>query len=343
MSAYRKIAKVLSSTLVNLVLVGALVSVSTECKSEITNLEYVQQCQAAGVDIPGTLSCQAGTEITLTASTCNDEGEILSQEVLTPRGFRSDPKQCDHPSLVQRLSPIAGCIPGDRFVWKKLSNGTLCAMVCRRTMLLGALDEFTDISLICHQPKNGATCFFNSNVDVIFGKGYRGDQILPPGHPKQTVWKEPEGLNESRCIDCHDKSPFLITPNLKQLKGTIYKDYQPGGKYWVVGDKKPFAAAVWKNRYVLDEPNACTTCHDIGSGIHGGCGHLRDVATGRSSYLSPTQCGFEKGFMPPKHFGNVGEFEKDIQRIEQCCRDFNDEGLLKPEGLCRWKKLESFL
>ncbi len=314
---------------------------------ELSNQDYVDQCEAAGVVIPQKLSCADAEELPVFRSTCEAGNKtkriqitMENFELLVPNG------ECDHPALVQRNNPRVGCLPGARISWtESKQNATVCSIVCRRTNNSTPLGYFQDVSLICHNPKNGATCFFNSKVESLEGeataglKSHSGENIPSPKETNNQFWMKPRELEIATCTHCHDHSPFLTTPNLgafgERMRARLSE--LSTGRYTVIGSELPFSSPLWKNRYVLAEPNSCTSCHEIGAGKWGSCGYLRDTAVGQNSNLPQTTCNLQQGWMPPPKFhGNKLELLKDITRIRNCCRDFDQHGQLKKHPDCLW-------
>lgn len=316
----------------------------------LSQVEYVKQCESQGIVIPETFDCNAGEELPVYRSQCDDKGAVVEKLQITVENnnalnFRGD---CDSPALVQQYNPQVACLPGARIQLITQPQGnSVCALVCRRTNNLTPIGRFQDMSLLCHNPDNGATCFFNSKVELIPPANpveiysHAGSHILKPGANADTVWMQPKELDAATCTRCHDKSPFLITPNLGKFGKTLREKSKtsPFGKYFVVGDALPFTHPVWKKRLVLDSPtNRCTSCHRMGTGSFGGCGHLRDSAVGKNSVLPKTSCGYERGWMPPQGHGALSTYQKDIAEIIACCRDWDGEGN-QVSNHCKWKEI----
>lgn len=324
--------------------VSFIVVLSSVLASASPLSSYVNECEKAGIAIPDSVDCTKGEELPVFKSSCDNEGNILSHTRITPENFESQINygQCDSPALVQKGNLRVGCMPGARIQLLPDTKGeSVCAVICRRTHAGAPQNTFQDVSMICHRPETGATCFFNSKVDLQSKKIQKISHLPRPGSKEDKVWMAPNELNQARCVNCHDSQPFLVTPNLGDFGKTLRKRAETPlkGNYFVVGTSAPFNEPRWKNRLHLNETNRCTRCHRIGSGSDGGCGYLREAAVGKNPNQPPHSCGYHKGWMPPKGHGSLDKYQEDLKHIRECCEDITADGELKPSHKCQWEKI----
>lgn len=140
-------------------------------------------------------------------------------------------------------------------------------------------DKVSDIALIGHHRRTGATAFFQY---------YRpNDPIKVPRIPSPFgaegpgFWKDVPWIADIDCAQCHGADPFVHSPYITQAKADyrLNQPYpepivpaNPLGPLWYIdatitganGDKTSLFAPWEKNLFHLDAPsNTCTTCHRI--------------------------------------------------------------------------------
>ena len=317
--------------------------------------QYVQDCESQGISVPEELNCDSGTELQVFKTVTDPKTGAAKKIPITDANFDSvvGDGTCDAPALVQQYNPSVGCMPGAKVqIIKPKKDDAVCAFICRRTDLRTPKGFFQDLSLICHNPRNGATCFFNSKVNLDQNQAkplaHSGVRIPKPGSsPGAKTWMEPKELTVSACASCHDASPFIVTPNLGGFGETLRaaSGTDVFGKYFVVSKGAPFDQPIWSQRMFLNESNSCASCHRIGSGVNGGCGYLRNAAVGQVKEFQPISEFFRKGFMPPEGHDALKDYEADLKRIALCCDDFDKAGRLKQPQThqCSWQPIASGL
>lgn len=298
--------------------------------------EYVQECTAAGIWVPESVSCDEGADLPVWRTTATGRQRVT---FATAR----EPLPCDNPALVQQRNPETECLPGARLhVMDSPASGSFCVLVCRKTDLDLPLDQFQDIGLICHKPSSGATCFFNSRVAHLHPSqdkrrfSYAGRNLPGPASKSQTLWMEPmEMERESRCVDCHDADPLIITPNLGRPGDDLRRitATSPHGPYRIVGSRPPFNSQAWQDRRALRDDGPCTECHAIGKGPSGGCGYLFEQAIGDHG----RSMGYElDAWMPPTFLDTREAYHRDAERIRRCCQALRS-GKSINDGRCQWR------
>lgn len=140
-------------------------------------------------------------------------------------------------------------------------------------------DKVSDIALIGHHRRTGATAFFQY---------YRPDNPIrvpripsPFGADGPGFWKDVPWIADIDCGQCHGADPFVHSPYITQAKSDyrLNQPYpepivpaNPRGPFWYIdatitgenGDKTSLFAPWEKNLFHLDAPgNTCTSCHRI--------------------------------------------------------------------------------
>lgn len=306
--------------------------------------EYVAECNREELDIPDNLSCADGEELPVWQTLKNNRKVQVTLENYDQLS-KSVGISCDSPALVQRGNPQTECIPGARVqIIRKPKAENFCVMICRKTDLSLPHNEFQDIGLICHNPKSGSTCFFNSKVAVLHPNepakkfSYPEKNIPGPASRNNSMWMEPKVLDTAaRCVSCHDADPFIISPNLGAF-GKKFRERTNSSvddPYKIVGTKKPFINQEWKERLFLNESIQCTSCHRIATSVDGGCGYLRDEALGHSASLFHSRIA-KQPWMPPGH----EELDaKDVERLHDCCNQ-HLSGIAPSNGQCQWSPIK---
>lgn len=247
-------------------------------------------------------------------------------------GAGSSPVSCDRPSWLVEDA----CVPGTRVghLASTSADGSPepdvdWIFICRRLEPRPDDDPvFENLGLIGHDRATGATCFFQGpdGVPTDMRRVPPPDEhpaTTPPGAPRaDEFWSATEAvvLQQNRCLDCHDSSPWIHSPFIDQVDvvpvsalGTPYVDLDSGSS------PPTFAPA----------GNPCTTCHRMGMGAS--CTEYIGYATG----VPPTLAS-EHGrtwpashSMPPEpvssrqeHVANFGPW---IAQLIDCCEGRRDE------------------
>ncbi|MBC7533358.1 MAG: RICIN domain-containing protein [Oligoflexus sp.] len=219
--------------------------------SQTATNKYAQECaRAIGGDIPK-FRC--------------DEGEIIT--INTSNTSNASDTECENPAYLSSVGSKA-CIKKSRF--QKLtpinirqgfnSNDIEIRLLCRHYELpsSNAVDTlFDDIAIIATNIKNGATCFFQSDVGP--NADHDGNNVLPPSDPNHNLFKGGAG----GCVGCHAIRPFIETPYLASVspanKIRNIMDF-PKDKYWFPGEPN---LVIYRS--LIPGQETCTRCHNIAS------------------------------------------------------------------------------
>ena len=217
-------------------------------------LAYAEECAEALGPVPG-FDCSEGVVVPITVD-----------------GLPVDTDQpgsnCDAPSIVEgdcnagtRVGRIEGTTssgtPNDEVVW---------AYLCRK------YDGI--VQLIGHNTESGATCFFESNWDVVdrseslsLEEGLVVGSIPAPSDPEYAaVWKPPAEVAIQACWSCHLADPYVHTPYVDGAR--LPEDpSQPvipevGGidsSYFLVGDVYEDTEDYLRTLHI--DGNGCVSCH----------------------------------------------------------------------------------
>ena len=198
-----------------------------------------------------------------------------------------DELQCgDTPPLVTYLADVSGAeaelVPIDDDA-ETCANPSLLTGSCRQGSKLGQLEHgdvmfkwicrdpyddgtgivYTDMGLIGHNTRTGATCYWDDIDNVTHDDDMPPLDLMTASDEELArflaVFYHTEG---ETCVGCHDHDPFIYTPYL-QSTGWV-TDLHPKGPYAVVGldgARRPTG----NKHLVSPEVTACTQCHRIGS------------------------------------------------------------------------------
>ena len=138
-----------------------------------------------------------------------------------------NPLTCDRPAMLlyetsEGSKPVFGqCSPYSRVL--DLSDGDKqISAFCRRKYLRDPQSPMYDeVDIILHSVKNGATCWFHSELTQDpEGRGFDSSRVPPPNEvtpPKGQVaaadyWWSPAKTATKQCGSCHDADPFMYSP-----------------------------------------------------------------------------------------------------------------------------------
>lgn len=214
---------------------------------------YAQKCdEAIGVTVPD-FNCDSGT--------------------LVPTTHFANGK-CDRPNVLNST-----CDPGSRF--QVLANNADAYVVahCRKKGHEEFDGLYSDIAVIQHNRKNGATCFYQSPAPQRLGN-LDGRVKAPSKGTSAWPWHTPAETAEIGCAGCHDNGPLIRSPYLTQITGpnklpgagdSLFNRNEP---YFFVGED--FAS--WKAYKVEVAGNTCNGCHRMGvNNVLSGMGTALDL------------------------------------------------------------------
>jgi len=170
---------------------------------------------------------------------------------------------CDKPSALGY-----SCDLGSSFQVLARSSDAIAVANCRQEVHIGD-DKFADIAVIQYNRKNGAVCFYQSDLLTPPAGGVDGSWVSAPSDPNGSFpWMEPHDTHEGNCTGCHDTGGLIRSPYLKQTGllpawGEGY-DNNIGNKLTYVGNdfKDDRSFTVSANSAMTDDPAYnCGECH----------------------------------------------------------------------------------
>lgn len=174
-----------------------------ECDENLPSdslVEYARKCkEATGVDVPQ-FNCDNGTPV---------PENHMTPGAVYPNG------NCDAPNVLNKV-----CDPGSKFQVLVQTNDATVVAHCRKK---GGGAFYGDVAVIQYNQRNGATCFYQSQV--------QGPEQSPPNSPTLPAlvsapsnsagtfpWQAPRDTAATKCVRCHDNGPFVRSPYLAQLR-----------------------------------------------------------------------------------------------------------------------------
>ena len=142
--------------------------------------DYITHCEAKGVEIPPAqdMDCAKGIEIPVYKTVCRpgqppQKIEVNAKNYTQLEKEFGTPLTCDNPSEAKVIGPKMRCIPGARLLvlGGKREKNSVCVLSCRKLRLDSSpseLNQFDDMSMICHNVKVGSTCFFAVDENASF-------------------------------------------------------------------------------------------------------------------------------------------------------------------------------
>ena len=269
---------------------GPLGAIGVLHQSLQDRIEYARMCDEV-------IRTSNNVPITVPSFDCENGTRVPDPGIAGPGGGgRLDhlphKNTCDFPNQLNRE-----CDPGSKFTTLFDTPDGFVVAHCRKKKWIPYMDgmgntrhngdnmieddgRFSDIAVIQHSRINGATCFYQSPVDV---------SILPPENPANPghylvpapsqdngaspFWNAPNAT--TFCVNCHDSGPIIRSQYLAQLNGMVgnhvpdqlnFHDLTPnatnkaGAPYWFPGPDNA------KNHVyaVRNDTAECTTCHRLG-------------------------------------------------------------------------------
>lgn len=244
-----------------LCLIVALI-LSAPVLAQSSTERYAAECRALVGPLPP-FSCADGVPVPVT---------VNGQPVSDPMPQMT----CDRPGLLDNGPGSDGqCVPGSRIL--NLSTETMQVSVMCRQKVIRAPDSmaFDEVDVIAHNPATGATCWFHATGS----RDAPVDGAVVPS-PTEAVddsyWHAPETTASAGCGNCHDNDPFMYSPFVGQVWGSV--PAAPFGRYFHVGG--PFGFDQWPVETFALRDNTCLGCHRIGTAET--CSSLTRLMTGRT-------------------------------------------------------------
>lgn len=276
--------------------------------------DYAKACASAiGGDIPA-FSCNAG-------------------EIITIKGNPRDDKTCDNPAHLP-IGSEGPCIEGSYFqklIPTNLRPGVSAddieiRLLCRHYKRSSDLTSyFDDIAIIATNRKNGATCFFQSDIN----QDLNGNNHVAPSDENHSLFTS-SGIGASGCVGCHSIRPFIETPFLASVspahKIRNIADFNRNA-YWFPNypDTKIYKSSVNNN---------CTTCHNIASDQRGG---MNTSLVHQSIGMEPNpNVGLMKPFMLSPFGGSAVVANQALQPHIDCLNSSNCGIDISSEGYNNW-------
>ncbi|AYG69318.1 MULTISPECIES: hypothetical protein [unclassified Rhizobium] len=225
---------------------------------------YGAECRKQVGDIPE-FSCSDGVPVPITV----DGKSVPATKNMT----------CDRPALLPNGAESDGqCVPNSRIL--SLSTKTMqIAVMCRQKIIRPADKmEFDEIDIVAHNPKTGATCWFQAEGKP--NQPVSGEKVpSPTSQPSNEFWNTPETTLSNGCGTCHDNDPFMFSPFVGQVWN--HMPVNPFGPYYHVDLPSPhrIGFSSWPTQALNPTDNTCLGCHRIG--IAETCRQLTDEMTGR--------------------------------------------------------------
>ena len=239
-------------------------SLAEQVDSGSTRELYGAECRKQVGDIPE-FSCSDGVPVPIT---------VDGKSVPATKNMA-----CDRPALLPNgVNSDGQCVPNSRIL--SLSTKTMqIAVMCRQKIIRSADKmEFDEIDIVAHNPKTGATCWFQAEGKT--GQAVSGEKVpSPTSQPLDEFWNTPETTFSNGCGTCHDNDPFMFSPFIGQVWGHMPAD--PFGPYYHVDLPPPHRVGFdsWPTQALNPTDNTCLGCHRIGIGET--CRRLTDEMTGR--------------------------------------------------------------
>ncbi|MBY5551935.1 hypothetical protein HFO61_35220 [Rhizobium leguminosarum] len=278
---------------------------------------YGAECRKQVGDIPD-FSCSDGVSVPITV----DGKSVPVTKNMT----------CDRPALLSNGANSDGqCVPNSRIL--SLSTETMqIAVMCRQKIIRPAEKmEFDEIDIVAHNPKTGATCWFQAEGKA--DQAVSGEKVpSPTSKPSNDFWNAPETTVNNSCGVCHDNDPFMFSPFVGQVWG--HMPANPFGPYYHVDLPPPhkLGFAKWPTEALNPTGNTCIACHRIG--VAETCRHLTDAMTGRfpegaddwarrfpGSHSMPPEIGITQSSWNAIYKSSVDQIRSCCQKPDQpACR-----------------------
>lgn len=229
---------------------NAAVCYSCRCKDALGDLPTPEELRCSTGDAIKTFKLEDGAEVEITEDATDGE--------------------CTNPALLGDVDKSVACLAGSR-LGQITKGGSHFKFICRKKAhrAAGGANRFDDFGIIGHNPRTGATCFWDDNDGALARGAYDGESIpaidLTRGETSLVdAYTEvfSDASAATSCLGCHDNDPFLYT---SFLKGTSFANPRAirMGRYWRVAMDGTRAAT--GNEYLTSPAaRACTSCHRIG-------------------------------------------------------------------------------
>jgi len=216
-------------------------------RAEISTTHDPNSWQLIGVSPPAPPLVEAG--VAVAAASVNYDRFYSTAACDSPSGLGAS---CDLKSTFQVLARTADAIA--------VAN-------CRNS---GAITPslYSDIAVIQYNRKNGALCFYQSNI--INDVDENGTSVSAPSDPNGTFdWLTPTLTHQGNCTGCHDTGGLIRSPYLKQTG--LLPDWRVGfdnngaNPLSYVGHdfQNDRSYTVATQVYTGDTGLNCTTCHSM--------------------------------------------------------------------------------
>jgi hypothetical protein len=224
--------------------------------------QHARKCEAAiGAKIPG-FNCLSGSIVPMNGVT--GSGKCPKSPLLGGHGCHKNART----GRIQTNNPDVDI----QFLCRHYNNNNS-----------GANDpKFHDIAMIARNVKNGATCFFQTNV----GSRKNASNVPAPSQGS-SFWQSPSEVAEGTCVRCHDADPFIRSPYLMQVKDRNALPFRRNQSthYWFPGSDFTSWQAFWVQS---SRNNGCNHCHKMGSNNKnsntGSSGQLGAYSAGRQRF-----------------------------------------------------------
>lgn len=271
--------------------------------------EYATRCRTEIGKIPA-FSCADGVVVPITV---NGKTPTVYTKNMT----------CDRPALLPNGPESDGqCVPGSRIL--NLSNANHQVSVMCRQKRIRPKDSlnFDEIDVIAHNPKTGATCWFQATATS--GGAIDGTAVPSPTDPSSgNFYNRPEAVVHDGCGNCHDNDPFMYSPFVGQVWGWV--PVNPFGRYFHV-NLPELEFDSWPTTQISPRDSTCTGCHRIG--VNETCGQLANWATGRERPpgSDPKAASYPLSHSMPPFHGQTEDAWRVINqeaanKIYDCCLD----------------------
>ena len=118
-------------------------------------------------------------------------------------------KKCDAPSVLGD-----SCDLRSSFQVLARTADAIAVANCRQGVHISE-SQYSDIAVIQYNRKNGAVCFYQSDLGI--DAGTNGSWVTAPSDPNGTFpWFDPLETHGRRCTACHDSGGLIRSPYLKQ-------------------------------------------------------------------------------------------------------------------------------
>ncbi|MEM8653334.1 MAG: hypothetical protein AAGF36_01205 [Pseudomonadota bacterium] len=211
---------------------------------------YVSSCTQAVEAIPD-FSCADGEIVPVTVN-----GVVISSADFKPG------MECDRPSLLDNGAGSDGqCVPGSRILDHSTDKTQISVMCRQKHNRPEATLLFDEIDVIAHNPRSGATCWFQAEAADQDHPLDGRHVVSPTTILTSDIWKTPEAVARDGCGNCHDNDPFMYSPFAGQVWYEVPTN--PFGPYWHVGAGLGFED--WPTEVFALRDNTCLGCHRIGT------------------------------------------------------------------------------